>query len=105
MGHVIKGNMGIFISGGINIKGYSINVSNIHNKGTQVGTSPLIEKNLIEMRGSICNGILFTGSSDIDLKCDILNIQSDSGKNYSFDLYNINGENIKINGTNVAKDE
>ena len=105
MAHVMKGNMGMFISGGINIKGYGINVSNIYNKGTHVGTSPLIEKDLIKMKSSTCNGILFTGSSDIDLKCDISNIQSESGENYSFYLYNINSENIKINGSNIVKDE
>ena len=31
MGHTMKGNIGLFISGGINIKGYNINISNIKN--------------------------------------------------------------------------
>ena len=31
MGHTMKGSIGLFISGGINIKGYNINVSNVKN--------------------------------------------------------------------------
>ena len=41
MGHTMKGNIGLFISAGIDIKGNNINITNIISKGTDVGNIAL----------------------------------------------------------------
>ena len=105
MGHIVKGNIGMFISCGKNIKGSGISVTNISNNGTDLGVSPLIKNNMQKMQGATCNGILFTGSEDINLKCEVSNIQSDSGKDYSFKLYNISSDNITVNKENLTKNQ
>ena len=98
--------MGIFISCGVNFKGSGISVTNISNNGTDVGTSILIKKNMQKKQGATSNGILFTGSEDINLNCvEVSNIQSDSGEIYSFKLYNINSNDVIINGENLMKNE
>ena len=102
MGHIMKGNLGLFISGGENITGQTITISNILNKGFDVNTSPLItdpSKNSISERNSDDNssktwyeetlipqgsdsvGILETASGEnINLlNVTITNIQSENG--------------------------
>ena len=107
MGHTMKGNIGLFISSGIDIKGNNINVSNVISKGTDVGTSPLINgvRNLQQMQGATSNGVLFTGSTNIEVNGSVSGISSDSGNAYTHDLYSISGTNIKFNGTSVSNNE
>ena len=105
MAHVFKGNMGIFISCGINIKGYGISVTNISNKGSQVGTSQLIDKDTQKTQGATSNGILLTGSTDVSLACYISNILSDSGNEYSFEYFSLGNKNIIINSENIVNNK
>lgn len=107
MGHTMKGNIGLFISAGIDIKGNNINITNIISKGTNVGTSPLISgvRNQQQMQGATSNGVLFTGSTNIEVNGSVSGVSSDSGNQYSHDLYSISGTNIKFNGSNVSNNE
>ena len=101
MNHAMKGNIGLFISGGINIKGKEISILNIKTKGNNVGSNP---KNLTPIRkavdllpekqGLAAYSILFTGSSDIYLN----NIVDRLGQPVSD-----NGEALKVKfvGTNT----
>lgn len=101
MNHAMKGNIGLFISGGINIKGQEISILNIKTKGNNVGSNP---KNLTPIRkavdllpekqGLAAYSILFTGSSDIYLN----NIVDRLGQPVSD-----NGEALKVKfvGTNT----
>jgi len=96
MGHLMKGNIGFFISCGTNIRGNNIMISDIFNVGSGVGTSPLITYDTKEIiQGATSNGILFTGSRDISITGSITDIKSDKGKAYP--LYNINSEKITFN--------
>ena len=102
MGHTMKGNLGLFISGGENITAQTITISNVLNKGFDVNSSPLItdiSKNSISGRNLTDNstepwyeetlipqandsiGILETASGDnINLlNVTISNIQSENG--------------------------
>ena len=93
--------VGLFISGGINIKGKEISILNIKTKGNNVGSNP---KNLTPIRkavdllpekqGLAAYSILFTGSSDIYLN----NIVDRLGQPVSD-----NGEALKVKfvGTNT----
>lgn len=74
MNHAMKGNIGLFISGGNQIKGKEISILNIKSKGNNVGSNPKnltpIKKGvdlLPEKQGLAAYSILFTGSSNIDL--------------------------------------
>jgi len=100
MGHLMKGNIGFFISCGTNIRGNNITISNILNVGSGVGASRLIvydtKKTKKTNQGATSNGILFTGSYDISITGCITDIESDKGKAY--ELYNINSEKITFNG-------
>ena len=103
MGHTMKGNIGLFISAGLDITGNNININNIKNKGTDVGTSSLITSTP-KMQGATSNGILFTGSTNINISnSKVTSIISDSGTQYQHLLYNISGTNIKFNNDNVIK--
>jgi hypothetical protein len=96
MGHLMKGNIGFFISCGTNIRGNNIMISDIFNVGSGVGTSPLITYDTKEIiQGATSNGILFTGSHDISITGSITDIKSDTG--ISHELYNINSKKITFN--------
>ena len=96
MNHVMKGNIGLFISAGQNIKGNKIVISNIKSKGNNVGVSQLrpIEPDPLLKKGLDCNSLLITGSSDIHF--------TDSNSRI-LDAYSENGETnrIKLIGTNM----
>ena len=80
-----------------------LNIDNIKNRGTDVGTSPLITSTP-KMQGATSNGILFTGSTNINISnSKVTSIISDSGTQYQHLLYNISGTNIKFNNDNVIK--
>jgi len=73
MGHTMKGNLGLFISGGSNISGNNIQIHNIVNKGQDVGTQiitpiqPTVRSKLgasaVDILFTVCSNITFTGSS------------------------------------------
>ena len=102
MAHVMKGNMGLFVSCGINIIGNNILIKNIRNETTNVGLSPLINENQ-KTQGSTSNGILISGSEKIYfIKCCIDNIYSNLGNKGVHEIYNINSFDISINDNYIS---
>ena len=64
MGHVMKGDIGLFISAGYKIKGHNLRINGIHVKGEGIGTSTFVESG---KEGAGAAGILVTGSSLVTL--------------------------------------
>ena len=85
MGHVMKGNIGLFISQGKNIKADNIKINNIVNKGTS--------KNV----ASDSAGILITGSRDVSVNNKVIKkVLSDNGISKDVEMKTTNF-NILIN--------
>lgn len=95
MNHVMKGNIGLFISAGENIKGSNIIISNIKSNGNNVGVSQLrpIDPDPLIKKGLDSNSLLITGSS---------NIQFVNSNTRIMGAYSENGESnrIKLIGNN-----
>ena len=100
MNHVMKGNIGLFISAGENISGNQITISNIISKGNNVGSTQLrpIEPNPPLKKGLNSHSLLITGSNNIkinDSNNRILNSVSQHGDNTRIKLVG-NNRNIFI---------
>ena len=69
MNHVMKGNIGLFISAGENISGNQITISNIISKGNNVGSTQLrpIEPDPPLKKGLNSHSLLITGSNNIKI--------------------------------------
>ena len=81
MAHVMKGNIGLFISAGKNISTKNISISNVKTKGNLIGISPLLSNDKIITRGGECIGCCVTGSKNIVIIDEkINNIKSDNYK-------------------------
>ena len=95
MNHVMKGNIGLFVSAGNGIKGSNIVISNIKSNGNNVGISQLrpINPDPLTKKGLDSNSLLITGSS---------NIQFTNTNARIMDAYSEKGESnrIKLIGTN-----
>jgi hypothetical protein len=65
MGHFMKGNIGIFVSAGININLLNNTINNVATRGTDVGTSPLLTPEQQYFHGSNSYGILQTASKNV----------------------------------------
>lgn len=82
MGHTMKGNIGLFISCGIDIVATTINIDGVITKGRGVGISNEIakQKTKQEKQGAAAIGIMITGSRNVTLSdITIKNVQSDNG--------------------------
>lgn len=78
MGHIMKGNIGIFISGGTHIVVDTTLISGVRTRGKDVGSSSLFNKNQLYFQGSNTYGILTTASKNIEIRSiTIKNIESD----------------------------
>lgn len=83
MAHVMKGNIGIFISGGKNIKLASVTIDNVKTTGHSVGTSPLLREDQRYFKGSNVYGVLTTAMEPDDVKMTqvaIKNVTSEDKK-------------------------
>lgn len=83
MGHIMKGNIGLFISGGKNIHVEKVTIDNVRTNGLNVGTSPLLDEKDKYFQGASCYGILMTATDveTVSLKdVNILNIFSEQKK-------------------------
>lgn len=81
MAHVMKGNIGVFISGGKNIKLASVQIDNVKTTGHSVGTSPLLRDEQRYFKGSNVYGVLTTAMEPVDVKLEqvtIKNVTSDN---------------------------
>jgi hypothetical protein len=103
MGHIMKGNIGFFISCGTDIIGNNIFISDIFNNGEGIGTSLCIKQADQTKQGATSNGILFTGSCNVSITGKIEDIRSEYGAHY--ELYNINSKKITFNNETVLKNE
>lgn len=84
MAHTLKGNIGLFISGGKNIKGNNIDIDNIQ----LYGTNSISNNN---EQGKYVYGVLNTASVDISFNnIQINNIYSEYGNNFSKKYFEIN---------------
>ena len=68
MGHIMKGNIGLFISAGENIRVNGFNINTVTSKGSVVG--PDISG---IYQGGNSNGVIVTGSTNIDLDSSYIN--------------------------------
>lgn len=85
MGHVMKGNIGLFISQGLNINVENIIINGVINLGTSQNTN-----------GSQSIGIAICGSKDVSIKNKLIkNIKSSNSYQEKIKLINLN-ENISI---------
>ena len=64
MGHIMKGNIGLFISGGKNIRLDTVNIDNVRTNGNQVGTSSLLKEDDRYFQGASSYGLLMTATKD-----------------------------------------
>ena len=88
MGHIMKGNIGLFISGGENIRANKLTINTVKVNGNDVNGSPTKTNPPL---GGAANGILITGSNSIKITSqNITNITSEN-----------NASNIKKNGINT----
>ena len=65
MGHFMKGNIGIFVSAGIDIKLLNNTITNVITSGTDVGNSPLLTEEQRYYHASNSYGILQTASANV----------------------------------------
>jgi hypothetical protein len=107
MGHIMKGNIGLFISAGSNITGDTIHINDVATKGTDVGTSPLISDVSQNYQGIVASGILFTGSETVTLtNTHVRDITSSRvGTDYAHEVFCISSSGITNNGINVPNNE
>ena len=97
MNHVMKGNIGMFISGGLNIKMNKITINNILSNGNKVGISTLkpIVPDPLTKKGLAAYSLLLTGGSNVTLKnSHIMDAHSENGENKATKLI---GNNNSLN--------
>ena len=98
MNHIMKGNIGLFISGGLNIKGEHITINNIQSNGNNVGVSNLkpIKWREDKKKGLNSHSLLLTASKNIQItnsKNRIQHAYSEFGKSYKINIINTNNPN------------
>jgi hypothetical protein len=94
MGHTMKGNIGLFISAGENIKVNKCNIQNVISKGSAVGP----DASGVHLGGD-ARGVIVTGSKNIDLDSSVItNIVTENS--------NSTAQDIQVLGTstNIKKD-
>ena len=75
MGHIMKGNIGLFISGGKNIRLDTVNIDNVRTNGLSVGTSSLFSDDEKYFQGASVYGILMTATNNNDVFMKNVTIQ------------------------------
>tara|TARA_B100000686_G_scaffold283222_2_gene306047 strand:+ start:1535 stop:3415 length:1881 start_codon:yes stop_codon:yes gene_type:complete len=99
MGHVMKGNIGLFISAAKDLSVYNVKIDIIKNEGPQGSVK---FGNVIEIYDGASNrGVAITGSENIFMNyIDINNIYSTGGNSYGIDILGSSNE-IQINNFNI----
>ena len=81
MAHKMKGNIGLFISSGENIKVKNVNIDKVESLGYNVGVDKLLPN--VDKKASISYGSVVTGSKDVTLEnLNINNVLSDNSSAY-----------------------
>ena len=81
MGHVMKGNIGIFISGGKNITLKNVTVDNVTTNGVSVGTSSLLREDQKYFQGANSYGLLMTATDKDTVLLDNVEFKNIVSKN------------------------
>ena len=68
MGHFMKGNIGLFVSGGKNISIVGLDVKNVEIHGDDIGKSVLLKDEQRYYQGANAYGVLFTASENVNIK-------------------------------------
>lgn len=89
MGHIMKGNIGLFISGGKNIRLDTINIDNVRTNGFSVGTSSLFTEEEKYFQGASSYGILMTATNDNEVFMKNVTIQEVSSSQIKADAKKI----------------
>ena len=94
MGHAMKGNIGLFISAGENIKVNKFNIQNVISKGSDVGPN----EDGVYLGGD-SRGVIVTGSANVDLNSSVIT-------NVITENSNATAQDIQVLGTstNIKKD-
>ena len=94
MGHTMKGNIGLFISAGENIKVNGFNIQNVISKGSDVGPDASGV-----YQGGDSRGVIVTGSANVDLDSSVIT-------NVTTENSNATAQKIQVLGTstNIKKD-
>ena len=99
MGHNMKGNIGLFISAGENIRVNGFTVNTIKSNGSAVG----IDASGIVARGGNSRGVIVTGSVNIDLDSSaITNITTENSDATQQNIEIIGSTNIKKDGSIIT---
>lgn len=89
MGHIMKGNIGLFISGGKNIRLDTVNIDNVRTNGFSVGTSQLFTEEEKYFQGASAYGILMTATNDDNVFMKNVTIQEVSSSQIKADTKKI----------------
>jgi len=92
MGHIMKGNIGLFISAGENIRVNGFNIDTVTSKGSAVGLDALG----LVARGGNSRGVIVTGSTNIDLNSSVITLITTENSN-------ANAQDIEVLGTSSVK--
>ena len=95
MAHAMKGNIGLFISSGENIKLKNVTIDNVKSMGNKVGVDPLLST--VNKKGAFSFGSVITGSN-------LINISNVNINNIFSESTNANGIMIK-SSTNVSNNK
>ena len=91
MGHFMKGNIGLFISGGKNIKVEELEIKNVEIHGDDIGNSPLLNDNERYFQGANAYGVLMTASENVELKnVNVLEIKTHHPKGIAKKIERLN---------------
>jgi hypothetical protein len=99
MGHTMKGNIGLFISAGENIRINGFNISNVISKGSAVGP----DASGVHLGGD-ARGVIVTGSKNIDLDSSVItNIVTENSNSTAQEIQVLGtSTNIKKDGTPIV---
>ena len=98
MGHVMKGSIGLFISGGLDIKADYITIDEVVNKGELIDLPNKTGNTNAPYQGATSSGILITGSQRVDImNASISNIVSQYSQQYHVRMV---GENSDVSFNN-----
>ena len=98
MGHVMKGSIGLFISGGLDIKANRIMIDEVVNKGELIDLPEKTGNINAPYQGATSSGILITGSQRVDvMNASVSNIISEYSQQYRVRMV---GDNSDISFNN-----
>ena len=97
MGHIMKGNIGLFISAGENIRVNGLLIDTIKSKGSAVAASELVA------RGGNSRGVIVTGSTGIDLDSSVIaSVTTENSNSTAKDIEVLGTSSVKKDGLSIT---